>query len=95
MKQFEELHRKLPRVGQTVRSKDHHTLWRVVEKREMWQNVPGDPKVGELQMIPAIHLTYWKVEEGGQPGVGRMMGYLYTAHDNTFEAHWEVVGIAD
>ena len=25
------------------------------------------------------------------PGVGKMMGFLYTLYDNTFEANWEKV----
>lgn len=28
--------KKLPRVGQMVRSKKYGTLWRVLEKREVW-----------------------------------------------------------
>ena len=83
--------KKLPSVGQTVRSKKHATLWRVVEKKEVWQNIDPDPKTGEPRMIPAIYLSYWKVQEGVMPGVGKMMGYLYTLYDNTFEANWETM----
>ena len=81
----------LPRVGQTVRSKRFATLWRVIEKKEIWQNTADDPHTGEPRMIPAIYLTYWRVKEGGHPGIGRMRGYAYTLHDNTFEANWELV----
>jgi hypothetical protein len=28
--------KRLPRVGQTVQSKKHGTLWRVIEKKEVW-----------------------------------------------------------
>ncbi|HYA40117.1 MAG TPA: hypothetical protein VEF34_02340 [Syntrophobacteraceae bacterium] len=93
MKDFDELIQKkgLPAVGRTVRSKDHKTLWRVMEHRELWQNVLDDPKTGEPRMVPAIHLTYWRIKEGAQPGVGKMMGYTYTLYDNTFENHWEVM----
>jgi hypothetical protein len=81
----------LPEVGQTVRSKKYGTLWRVMEKREVWNNIDPDPKTGDLRMIPAIYLNYWKVEAGHSPGVGKMMGFTYTLYDNTFEANWEVV----
>ncbi len=93
MKEFEELIQKkgLPRVGQTVRSKDYNTLWRVMAKREMWQNILDDPKTGAPRLVPAIHLTYWRIREGVQPGMGKTMGYTYTLYDNTFETHWEVV----
>ena len=30
--------KKLPNVGQTFRSKKYGTLWRVMEKREIWQS---------------------------------------------------------
>jgi len=93
MEDFEKIIREkgLPNVGETVRSKKYGTLWRVMEKKEVWQNLEPDPKTGESRMIPAIYLSYWKVKEGEMPGVGRMMGFLYTLHDNTFEQLWEIV----
>jgi hypothetical protein len=80
--------KKLPDVGQTVRSKKYGTVWRVMEKREIWQNIEGDP---QTRMLPAVYLAYWKVQKGVLPGIGKMFGYAYTLHDNTFEANWEVV----
>ena len=80
--------KKLPNVGQTVRSKKYGTFWRVMEKREIWQNIEGDP---QTRMLPAIYLAYWKVQTGVLPGIGKMFGYAYTLHDNTFEANWEIV----
>jgi hypothetical protein len=93
MKDYEEIIKKkgLPDVGQTVRSKRYGTLWRVLEKREVWQNIDPDPKTGEPRMIPAIYLAYWRIIEGTPPGVGKMLGYLYTLYDNTFEANWDNV----
>ncbi len=82
--------KKLPSVGQTVRSKKYGTLWRVMEKKEVWQNIDPDPKTGETRMIPAIYLSYWRVQDGVMPGVGRMMGFLYTLYDNTFALNWEI-----
>jgi hypothetical protein len=81
----------LPRVGQTVRNKKHGTVWRVMEKREVWRNIADDPKTGEPRLVPAIHLTYWEVKPGEMPGIGKMLGYAYTLHDNTFESNWEVM----
>ena len=93
MKDYDEIIRKkgLPNVGQTVRSKKYGTQWRVLEKKEVWQNIDPDPKTGETRMVPAIYLSYWKVQEGTQPGVGKMMGYLYTLYDNTFELNWDKI----
>lgn len=80
----------LPRVGQTVRSKKFSTLWRVIEKKEVWQNTSDDPETGQPRLLPAIYLTYWRIKAGGSPGIGKMLGYAYTLHDSTFEANWEL-----
>lgn len=92
MNEYDEIIRKkgLPGVGQTVRSRAYGTLWRVMEKREMWQNIDPDPKTGQLRMVPAIYLSYWLKQEGVQPGIGKMLGYMYTLYDNTFESNWEI-----
>ncbi|MCK7468056.1 MAG: hypothetical protein MZU91_08025 [Desulfosudis oleivorans] len=54
----------LPRVGDTVRSKKYKTLWRVIEKKEVWLNTSDDPETGDCRAIPAIYLCYWRVQEG-------------------------------
>ena len=82
----------LPRVGQTVQSRSHGTLWRVIEKKEVWQNTSDDPETGDPRLLPAIHLTYWKIRKGVLPGIGKMLGYAYTLHDNTFETNWKILG---
>ena len=93
MEDFEKIVKEkgLPRVGQTVRSKTHGTLWRVLEKKEIWHNIEPDPKTCESRMVPAVYLSYWKVEEGTRPGVGKMMGFEYTLYDNTFKLNWDIV----
>ena len=83
--------KKLPRVGQIVRSKQYGTLWRVLEKREVWQATGDDPRTGTPRLLPAIYLAYWRVQEGVMPGIGKMLGYAYTLHDTTFESNWEIV----
>jgi len=93
MKEYEEIIRKkgLPEVGQTVRSIKYGTLWRVMEKREVWQNIEPDPETKEPRMVPAIYLAYWRIRDDMPPGVGKMLGYLYTLYDNTFALNWEKV----
>jgi len=80
----------LPNVGQIVRSKKYGTLWRIMEKREIWQNIADYPESSEPRMVPAIYLAYWRVQKGVLPGIGKMLGYAYTLHDNTFQANWEI-----
>ncbi len=74
--------KKLPRVGQTVKSKKYGTLWRVIEKKEVWENT-----LDMTHLVPAIYLCYRKAEGAKE----KMTAYDYTLHDNTFEANWEVV----
>ena len=83
--------KKLPRVGQTVRSKKYGTLWRVMEKKEVWINTTDDPETKAPRLIPAIYLLYWKIRKDKLPGIGKLMGYAYSLHDNTFKANWELV----
>ncbi|NSW85596.1 MAG: hypothetical protein HPY84_04645 [Syntrophobacteraceae bacterium] len=77
--------KKLPRVGDTVRSRKDGSLWRVIEKREIWQHMPED------RLVPAIYLAYWKIRPDVLQGIGEMVGYAHTLHDNTFESNWEFV----
>jgi hypothetical protein len=84
--------KKLPDVGQTVRSKKYGTLWRVMEKREVWQDIADDPETGDPRLVPAIYLAYWRIRKGVRPGIGKMLGYAYTLYDNTFESNWDIVG---
>lgn len=93
MKEYDQIiaEKGLPNVGQIVRSKKYGTLWRVMEKKETWYNIDPDPKTGEPRMVPAIYILYWKIQEGNPPGVGKMLGYLYTLYDNTFKLNWEIV----
>ncbi|MGO9952587.1 MAG: hypothetical protein ACLPN1_10305 [Dissulfurispiraceae bacterium] len=89
--EFEALQKRLPRVGQTVKSKKYGSLWRVMGKSEAWQHIGDDPKTNEPRMAPAIYLSFWRTRDGVIPGVGKMMGYLYTLHDNTFDVNWDIV----
>ena len=82
--------KKLPRVGQTVRSRKYGTLWRVTEKREVWQDTSDDPQTGQPRLLPAIFLTYAQLKKGQSTETGKKLGYSYTLNDNTFEANWEI-----
>jgi len=75
MASHEEVERQkiLPQVGNTVRSKKYGTLWRVMEKREMWEHSADDPTLGDTRLIPAIYLRYWKIQERKAPGIGNML----------------------
>jgi hypothetical protein len=83
--------KKLPQVGQTVRSRKHQTLWKVIEKRQIYTHSAGDAVLGDFRLVPAIYLIYWKIKEGREQGIGKLLGFAYSLHDNTFESNWEIV----
>ena len=87
--------KKLPIVGQIVRSKIYNTFWRVMEKREIWQHTANSPQSGKGALLPTIYLAFWKIQKGVMPGVGKILGYTYTLFDNTFESNWEIVEETD
>jgi len=78
-------------VGQTVLSKKYGTHWRIVEKREVWQDTTDDPETEEPRLMQAIHLTYQQIGKGVKPEIGKIMGFSYTLHHNSFEANWKIV----
>ena len=84
------MQKKLPQVGQTIRSKKFGTLWKVIEKRHVYSHSAGDLEMGDYKLAPAIYLLCWKIEEGKTQGVGQLLGYAYMLHDNTFESNWEI-----
>jgi hypothetical protein len=93
MKEYEEIMRRkgLSNVGQLVRSKKYNTIWRIMEKRETWRSLREDPKTKVPRWDYAIYLSFWKVQLGVEPGLGKTMGFIYGLADNTFEENWVIV----
>jgi len=93
MKEYEEIMRRkgLPNVGQLVRSKKYNTIWRVLEKRETWHSEGEDPVTKEPRWNYAIYLSYWKVQKGAEPGLGKTMGFSYGLEDDTFQENWVII----
>jgi NhaP-type Na+/H+ or K+/H+ antiporter len=85
----------LPHVGESVRSKQFGTVWKVIEQKEIWieESVkPGDSGTLEPSMlIPAIYLRYWREATSQGPGRGKTMSYRYMPDDPSFTEHWEVL----
>ena len=50
-----------------------------------------DPVTKEPRWTYAIYLSYWQVQKGMEPGMGKTMGFLYTLNDNTFQENWEIL----
>jgi len=63
----------LPRVGDTVRSKKYKTLWRIIEKKEVWLNTSDDPETVDCRAIPYGYPCYWCTRAGKQPGFGKVL----------------------
>jgi solute carrier family 9B (sodium/hydrogen exchanger), member 1/2 len=80
----------LPRVGQRVRHKGSGAVWKVIEEREVWVEMPaGDG--GPVQLVPAIYLRYWKPRPDLPAGKGKTMSHRYTPDDYSFWHHWEIL----
>ncbi len=95
MKHYEEILRQkeFPQTGEVVRCKESGSLWRVME-REIWQKVEEDPVTGENRLVSAIYLSFWLIQAGVPPRVGKMLGYLYNSSMEEFSQHWEVLDFA-
>ena len=59
-----------------------------MRRRKSGFNTSDDPEMWDHRAIPVIYLCYWRFKEGKQPGFGKMLGYAYSLHDNTFDANW-------
>ncbi|MFA5112218.1 MAG: hypothetical protein WC443_12475 [Desulfobaccales bacterium] len=92
MNGFEEILRQkgFPRVGDVVRSRKHNSLWRVMD-REVWRRVEEDPLTRETRVVPTFYVSFWRIKPGVAPGVGHMLGHVYTLNDDSFSSTWEVV----
>jgi hypothetical protein len=82
-------------VGESVRSKQFGTVWKVIEQKEIWieESVkPGDSgKPEPFTLIPAIYLRYWREATSQGPGRGKTKSYSYMPDDPSFTEHWEVL----
>jgi hypothetical protein len=81
---------KLPRVGDRVRHKGSGTVWKVIEEKEIWLQMPARDK-GPAEMKPALYLRYWKPRPGLPAGKGKTMSHCYSPEDYSFYHHWEIL----
>ncbi len=49
--------KRLPRVGQIVRSRKYGTLWRVIEKKEVYQNAADDLETEQPRQLRGGDIT--------------------------------------
>jgi hypothetical protein len=82
--------KKFPIVGTLVRCRRNNSLWRIME-RQVWRWVEHDQDTADPHVVPTFYLSFWRIEAGVPPGVGRMLGHLYTLNDNSFDTNWEIV----
>jgi solute carrier family 9B (sodium/hydrogen exchanger), member 1/2 len=90
---FKELRESLglPRVGERVRSKCFGTVWKVIEKKEVWLPQPASSTFLDVREIPAIYLRYWREDTSTGPGTGKTMAHRYSLGDSSFNDHWEIL----
>ncbi|NLI83762.1 MAG: sodium:proton antiporter [Deltaproteobacteria bacterium] len=90
---FKELRENLglPRVGERVRSKRFGTVWKVIEKKEVWLQKPSVQDPAQVEQVPAVYLRYWREDTSSGPGTGKTMAYRYSMEDPSFNDHWEIL----
>ena len=81
---------KLPRVGQRVRHKGSGAVWKVIEEMEIWVQDPAGAGAAE-DLIPALALRFWKVDDHLPRGKGKTLRHSYTPGDYTFDRYWEIL----
>jgi Kef-type K+ transport system membrane component KefB len=83
----------LPRVGARIRSRQHDTVWKVIEEKESWIPVPGKDGSTEAgaRLEPAILLRYWKEKPNNNPGTGKTLYYRYSQTEPHFDRYWEIL----
>jgi len=75
----------LPRVGESVRSKNFGTVWKIIEEKEIWMEGPNK------HLIPGIFVKYWREDTASGPGTGRTISYRYSQNDPPFDNYWEIL----
>jgi len=85
----------LPHVGERVRSKRFDTVWKVIEEKETWIELPEQKAERDgkqdPEIIPAVYLRYWKQDTSSGPGTGKTLSYRYSRMDPHFDRHWEIL----
>jgi hypothetical protein len=74
-----------PRVGESVRSKNFGTVWKIIEEKEIWMEGPNK------HLIPGIFVKYWREDTASGPGTGRTISYRYSQNDPPFDNYWEIL----
>ena len=64
----------LPRVGDTVRSKKYKTLWRIIEKKEVWLNASD----AMVQAVPVLGMlgAAWTIVGGPYSHLGLAIAWV-------------------
>jgi hypothetical protein len=83
----------LPRVGERVVSRRFHTVWKIIEEREIWVKDPHGSKKGKdsPEFVPALEVRLWREDSGTGPGTGKTLTHRYSLKDQSFGKHWEVL----
>jgi len=84
---FKELRAKhgLARVGERVRSRQHGTVWKIIEEKEIWTEGLN------RHLAPCILIKYWREDTSSGPNTGKTMTYRYSQDDPPFENYWEIL----
>ena len=91
---FKDLREKLglPSVGSRLRNKKDDSIWKVIEKKEVWikENESAMNKE-HSSTVPAILLRLWHEESSESPGTGKTESHRFSAVDPGFDETWEIL----
>jgi hypothetical protein len=84
---FKELREKLelPRVGERILEAATGHVWKVIEEKETWREVPGQ------RPVPSISLRIWQEPWESGPGKGTTRQLDYSRVDEPFGRRWSIL----
>ena len=91
---FKDLREKLglPSVGNRLRNKKDDSIWKVIEKKEVWIKESESATGKEpSSAVPAILLRLWHEDSSEGPGTGKTESHRFSAVDPGFDEAWEIL----
>jgi solute carrier family 9B (sodium/hydrogen exchanger), member 1/2 len=91
---FKDLREKLglPSVGNRLRNKKDDSIWKVIEKKEVWiKETESVMNKESSSAVPAILLRLWHEESSESPGTGKTESHRFSAVEPGFDETWEIL----
>lgn len=77
----------LPHVGERITNRQEGGMWKVIEEREIWQEVQAPRQKPQ----PNIILRVWRLDADHTPGTGPTRNLIFGPGHPAFTPEWEIV----